>query len=237
MTKKDINPKNQIFESLLVFLKAKQFEYIDSIIEERGIKLDGWDHGLLKAIGGSHRDNKEHLLYLLERGKYKENHPQIALCIYCQCNSPKEVKELLDQGLDPKRSPWQGAESALGFTLLGDSVDALKLLIKDFSQDEIGHALISSSSTIATECTIELAKKLSKPMPKVKDAWQLWANRGLPLKVAQALSKKLLNSDIKTLLSLKDSEHPKILNKVLEKEYKTREIKKELCKGSKSLYV
>lgn len=238
----DLSDKNSILESLTVFVKLKQFKYLDNIIKERGIEIDGWDHALLKAVGvGTLPEDNRTLEWILERGNYKEKHPNIALCIYSQCNNHKKVQELLNNGLDPKKSPWQGAEDSIGFAIHGDSHDCIKLLTKGLPTNELASILLKSSSHNAPKCTIELLKEFKHPIAIAKAAWDLWTQNEnnsiqFPVEVALPLAEKIVTLDIKRLLKPKHGKT--ILHKeILTKEIQKRNLKIGLEKDSKELTI
>jgi hypothetical protein len=237
-----LSPNNSLIESLTVFLKLKQFKYLDSIIEERGIKVDGWNHALLKSVGaGVVPEDNRTLEWILDRGNYKTNHPLIALCIYCQCNNSTQVAELLGGGLDPTKSPWKGAEDAFGFAIHGDSQDCIRLLIKKLPANELAPIFLKASSQNAPKCTIEISKEFKHPVAIAKGAWDLWSQNEkgstpFPTDVAASLANKLTTPDIKRLLKPKKGYSTSHKN-ILAKEIKTRNLKIGLEKNSKELNI
>jgi hypothetical protein len=238
----DLSHKNSTLESLTVFVRLKQFKYLDSIIKERGLEIDGWDHGLLKAVGvGALPEDSRTLEWILDRGNYKEKHPQIALCIYSQCNNHKEVQELLNNGLNPLKSPWKGAEDSLGFAIHGDSQDCIRLLIKKLPANKLASILLKASSHNAPKCTIEILKYFKHPVAIAKGAWDLWSQNEekaipFPADVATCIANKLVKLDIKRLLNPKKGSTPCHEN-ILIKEIKTRNLKKGLEENSKQLSI
>jgi len=238
----ELSPKNSTLESLTVCVKLKQFKYLDQIIKEKGLEIDGWNHALLKSVGaGVVPEDNRTLEWILDRGSYKTKHPLIALCIYCQCNNMPEVAKLLEDGLDPKESPWKGAEDAFGFAIHGDSQDCIKLLTKELPANELASILLKASSHSAPKCTIEILKEFKQPVAITKGAWDLWSQNEkestlFPTDVASSLANKLTTPDIKRLLKPKKGATTSHRN-ILTKEIKTRNLRIGLERNSKELEI
>lgn len=222
-SKKD--DEKSLFESLIIFLKLNQFKFLEEIILEKKIQIDAWDHKLLKSIGTSkNQSHKEALLWILERGDYKTKHPQIALCVLCQCDQPKEVKELIEQGCDTKEPPWEGGKNAMEFAIHGDSASCLEILVKNFPANELDKLLLNCASQEANQCSITILKEFKKPNPITNDIWEIWSKHPeFPQMqtLAQTLTAKTTTPTLQKLLKSRTSKtnntpHINIISKELQ---------------------
>lgn len=240
-------PNQPVLESILLALKLKQYKYLRDIIKEQNIRLDDWDHAIIKALGsdgGYSNKNKEALCWVLEKGEYKTKHPEIALCIYSQCDRPQGVKELLEQGCEATEPPWKGAQNAAEFAIYSDSKECLELLTKTCSQRELEKLLSSCALNQSPECALHILKEINKPTPIAKEAWETWEKYAkthndshLPEKLAQKLAQKIATLDIQELLGkTKPTQENNVHLKILSQELQKR-LLKEKVSTSKTLEI
>jgi hypothetical protein len=250
MSLKESKSMSQILEGLLVFLRLKQFDYVENILKENGICVDAENHSLLKSFGaGWYGQDTEALLWILEKGNYSKRYPEIALCIYSQCNANEEVKNLLKQGLNPKKAPWSNSEDPIGFALRGDADKCLKELVDHLPKEDLTKdlesLLLASSEKRAQNCTITVTQKIKKPTPNAEIAWYLWQTKdNYPENVALSIAKILPTLNIERILKRSKKinvKGTKNVNKeryasLLNKELKTR-VFKEKISSSKSFEI
>jgi len=230
--------RDPLLNSILVFLKLKQFKYLNNLLKEKEVDICKDNHYLLRAVGSSN-PSKKTLEWILEKGDYVNKHPQIALCILSQCNEVEKVEKILESGIDPDQPPWEGAESAIEFAIEGDAGECVQSLCNTIPANKLDFLIRKASHGARASATIALLNQIKTKTQSADTCWQIWEkNSEFPTEVAQALAPKLSSNFIKTLLnknSPKTREEDSYHLQTLKKEKHKRQFRKKVSENSKSL--
>lgn len=207
-------------ESLRYCLESADLPKAEKILEELWY-FDFSQNGhslLLDTLMGDYvyRKAKDATRWVLEKGEYNKKYPVQALCAYAALGDSKEVKDLLEKGLDPNTpfNPHCSSYSnrdALDFAYMNERIEAMELLLSNrkMNPKRPAELLPKAFRYKLTGTCRTLLKYLKMGDPSIIEAFK--DSPDLPEDWLKDLLKKIRDPDIKKLLSENPSEKTQAL--------------------------